>query len=199
MCITVDVDKIKSRLEFAKVDLNSNDAKLKSTIDFDFSVFSQYLNRSCEDLLFIATIVYCVDKLILRSCFTDKWTRELKLELPINALERFIGLKSDLEQLLSFLTGDIWEIDFRKSETYVFKSTKNTRKTKKKTDKPSAVCLFSGGMDSLIGSIDWLEMNPKDTLLLVGHHDGSIAGPLSDQTSLFNILKEYYKDRIDIL
>lgn len=199
MHIMVDVHKIKSRLGFAKVNLSCDDMKLKSTIDFDFSALSQYLNHSCEDLLFIATIVYCVDKLALRSMSLDKWTRELKIELPVTAPERLLGIKRDLEQLLSFLTGDIWEVNFKKSETHVFKPTIKTRKTKLEKNKPAAVCLFSGGLDSLIGAIDWLEMNPKDKLLLVGHHDGSIAGPSSDQTSLFEILREYYKDRVDIL
>jgi hypothetical protein len=46
------------------------------------------------------------------------------------------------------------------------------------------VCLFSGGLDSFIGAVDWLTANKADPLLLVGHYDGDVGGPGLDQRTL---------------
>ncbi|MCI5119619.1 MAG: hypothetical protein D3908_00165, partial [Candidatus Electrothrix sp. AUS4] len=64
---------------------------------------------------------------------------------------------------------------------------------------PGVISLFSGGLDSLIGTIDWLEKNPKKTIKLVGHYDPNVAGPKSDQNGLLNALKEHYKHRINFV
>jgi len=60
----------------------------------------------------------------------------------------------------------------------------------------SAVCLFSGGLDSLVGAIDWLEDHADESLVLVGHHDPKITGPNSDQKNVFGILQQHYPQRL---
>lgn len=62
--------------------------------------------------------------------------------------------------------------------------------------KPTAVSLFSGGLDSLVGVIDWLEANPEKRLILAGHHDKQMTGPLSDQESLLGPLRIAYPGRL---
>ena len=61
--------------------------------------------------------------------------------------------------------------------------------------KPAAVGLLSGGLDSFIGSIDWLEQNDPQSIFLVGHHDGS--GPKKQQENLVSALKSVYGQRCD--
>jgi 7-cyano-7-deazaguanine synthase in queuosine biosynthesis len=56
--------------------------------------------------------------------------------------------------------------------------------------------LFSGGMDSLAGVIDWLEGHPKRGLLLAGHHDGQMAGPFGDQKNILPSLRKAYPNRL---
>ena len=56
--------------------------------------------------------------------------------------------------------------------------------------------LFSGGLDSLTGVIDYLETNQTNSLILMGHHDPRIAGPLSDQLAVLEHLEQHYPDRI---
>jgi hypothetical protein len=60
----------------------------------------------------------------------------------------------------------------------------------------SAVCLFSGGLDSLVGAIDWLESDASESLVGVGHHDPAVPGPLSDQESLLEIVRPHYRFRL---
>lgn len=105
-----------------------------------------------------------------------------------------------LEECASFLTGDVWHFDFTRLEGSLW-PTRNEEIAPKdaKHVVGDAACLFSGGLDSLIGSIDWLETHPKQRLLLVGHHDQHVAGPLRDQNALLELLAPPFGDRIDRL
>src|SRR5690606_23096162 len=51
-------------------------------------------------------------------------------------------------------------------------------------------------LDSLVGVIDWLESNDDGKILLVGHHDGDMAGPFADQRALLAELTSAYPRRI---
>src|SRR5690606_20038031 len=62
-----------------------------------------------------------------------------------------------------------------------------------------AVSLFSGGLDSLSGVIDWLSDYPQRRILLVGHYDPAVSGPKSDQKRLFNQLECIYGQRVQLL
>jgi hypothetical protein len=57
------------------------------------------------------------------------------------------------------------------------------------------VCLFSGGLDSFIGAVDWLTDNPSKKLLLVGHYDRDVSGPGSDQRALRDICQQKFPRR----
>jgi 7-cyano-7-deazaguanine synthase in queuosine biosynthesis len=61
----------------------------------------------------------------------------------------------------------------------------------------NAVSLFSGGLDSFIGAIDWLYKNPDRHLHLVGHYDRHVPGPLSDQEALATRLRQQFPKRFD--
>jgi hypothetical protein len=58
-----------------------------------------------------------------------------------------------------------------------------------------AVSLFSGGLDSYIGAIDFLAKNPRSNLALVGHYDGDIGGPGKDQDDLAWWLEKGFPSR----
>ena len=142
------------------------------------------------DFLFLASVVYSVDKLIPRKKTDDQWTRTLELSLPVSDPKKWSAVTDDLKTCLSFLTGDVWSIDFteREHELYRPKQRKRPRRKVPPPAKGDTVCLFSGGLDSLVGVIDYLKANPSNSLFLVGHRDG--AGPKSDQDRLSKILKQ---------
>ncbi|OYW24891.1 MAG: hypothetical protein B7Z55_00900 [Planctomycetales bacterium 12-60-4] len=53
-------------------------------------------------------------------------------------------------------------------------------------------CLFSGGLDSLIGAIDLLHESKVQRVALVGHHDPNIGGVEKDQKQLLKELQSAF-------
>lgn len=118
-----------------------------------------------SDLLTLATGVYCADKLVLRSDAPDGFTREIELRVPVSDARLFDTARSALQGALRFLTGDKWTLRFRRV-------VPPARRRIDSMD-ADAVCLFSGGLDSLSGAIDLL--SDGASLLLLGHHEGGIT------------------------
>ncbi len=144
------------------------------------------------DLLMLATVVYSLDRRVPRKYARDNWTRHFSFSLPVSKPSIWKEVKIPLEKCLSFLSGDVWEITF---------SSLNSTIRIPIIPNPSlpfhygAVSLFSGGLDSLIGTIDWLESHPQESIILVGHHDPKMAGPLSDQELVSDHLQDFYNGR----
>jgi hypothetical protein len=91
--------------------------------------------------------------------------------------------------MLNFLTGDRWTVGFR-ARPPRFVSAVKKRPTKPKILPYTELSLFSGGLDSLIGSIDLLE---RGRIPLLVSHAGE--GATSDaQNTLFDGLRKHYKD-----
>ena len=192
-----------TKLEFAEVTLRCEALKVASVLDLEFSVLydrCQIPEPIILDFLFLASVIYGVDKLVSRKETDDRWTRTLELSLPVSNHEKWSIVVDDLETCLSFLTGDVWTISFTERECRLHRPKQ--RKYRRRNVPPRAqadtVCLFSGGLDSLVGAIDYLESDTSNNLFLVGHRD-RFGGPKSDQDRLYKILKEHYQSRIDLL
>ena len=100
------------------------------------------------DFAVIASAVVAADKVILRSRSPDGWTRMINLQVSLAAPAAWNARRSKLEKMFRFLTGDFWSLRFRSGG---IKPPKAKSPEKKSAD---CVCLLSGGMDSLVGSID---------------------------------------------
>lgn len=121
-----------------------------------------------EDLFVIGLSVFALDKRISRSYFPDAWTREIEVSIPVLEKDKWDSTCGKWNRLLSFLTGDIWKIEFRAtSEEYG--AHKNPNRSKIDISKCDCVSLFSGGLDSFCGAIKLLE-NGKSPVL-VGHNE----------------------------
>ncbi|MHB8108371.1 MAG: Qat anti-phage system QueC-like protein QatC, partial [Candidatus Cryosericum sp.] len=143
------------------------------------------------DVLVVAALVHAADTRLSR--FTesqDKWTREIRLSLPVSNQERWTMTAPLLRRLLNFLTGDRWEFTFRiRPSTFI--EIVPARPGLLIGAPFDSLSLFSGGLDSLIGAIDTLERG--DTPLLVSHAG---EGAVSDaQNTCFNALKTHYSSR----
>lgn len=151
-----------------------------------------------QDFLCIASCIYAADKAVARKAEEDKWTRDLAIEIPVKHVLTWSGVANELSDCISFLTGDRWEISFRHGEKRLIQ--KKVRKHPIPDRRPSgtAVCLFSGGLDSFIGAVDWLSDNPSERLLLVGHYDRHVAGPGSDQRTLRNVCGQTFANRFEL-
>ncbi len=141
------------------------------------------------DMLILASMVYMADTRISRELHAeDSWTRQIELEIPVSNKNLWDCQKSTLERMLKFLTGDIWTISFTQ-RSMVFGEEKSGDE---KTDKYNNVSLFSGGMDSLISTINLMENNGNT--LLISH-----AGDSYTKKSQFEIINKFNKIYPDVM
>ena len=139
-------------------------------IDYTWRQFGvNKINPTYEDLFIIAMSVFSIDKRISRSLFNDNWTRELEVSIPVLEIEKWNKIEEKINRTLSFLTGDIWKIEFRKTEEiYMECNSSLNRKNRLNKSDYNAVSLFSGGLDSFCGAIELMEQG--NSLCLLGHN-----------------------------
>jgi hypothetical protein len=143
------------------------------------------------DLLMAAIMVQAADTRLNRiQTSQDAWTREIKIIVPVSDTELWSKSKDVLERMLRFLTGDLWQVEFRARPSKFNNLTKNKFLSPSDYD---GVSLFSGGLDSLIGAIDSLESGSVP--LFVSHAgEGAVSSP---QSAVFEkLLKEYPAEKI---
>ncbi|MFJ6694567.1 7-cyano-7-deazaguanine synthase [Streptomyces sp. NPDC091272] len=99
-----------------------------------------------DDLLRLSRAVFLADKLASREATEDRWTRRLRLSVPVSDPDRWAAAADvPLPSLLRTLTGDLWEISLRplrsapRQEPFPADAEWCARE----------VALFSGGLDSL--------------------------------------------------
>jgi len=100
------------------------------------------------DLLTLALSAVTADRFLPRSISPDGWTRQIELLVGVNESDVWNGVASDIEQMLGFLTTDIWRVSFRDCRF----APKHPRKPRWPSE--TSVALLSGGLDSLVGAID---------------------------------------------
>ena len=143
------------------------------------------------DLLVLAAHVQAADTRISRDTESqDSWTREIRIVVPASDPARWISAIPLLRRLFNFLTGDRWTIGFRPRPAG-FEQTVPKELPELIPPRFDSLALFSGGLDSLIGSIDSLEQG--QTPLLISHAgDGATSDA---QNNLLHSLEKNYPDR----
>ena len=145
------------------------------------------------DLLVLAAVVHAADTRIQRDTHgLDGWTRQFRLNLPVSDPQRWAALTERLGRMLRFLTGDIWDLTFRprprRSRRIIEADTGTTRESQVAPRDFTSLCLFSGGLDSLIGAIDLYADN--NTTLLISH---ASDGPASTaQDACFRAMSQHF-------
>ena len=143
-------------------------------------------------LLYLSAIVYAIDRGIDRHRYSiDGWSRELNVDINLPEFELFQPVVKQIDAMLSFLTGDYWNCHFVGTAQVRYGKYVHTNYF----DGITQVNLFSGGMDSLIGAIDYMTDNPNGKLFLASHYDSVMHGPLSDQDGLKQIFRRKYSGR----
>lgn len=169
------------------------DGKGKSSllsIDLDELLpFINCVGKEVYDFFFISASVYGIDRFVERkNNSVDGWSREISVSFPVHNLTLWNGCKEDLEKLLSFLTGDYWAISFRQEVSTLPKATLKSNYA----GVFEQVNLFSGGLDSLIGALDFLKLNPTKKILFASQYDSQMHGPKGDQNKLIPKLQSLY-------
>ena len=161
-----------------------------TNINFDFNPlfsFARDKESIAFDFLFFSVLVYNIDRFINRHIFSlEGWTRVIEVtNLPVIHVGIFQQVKTQMDNAVSFLTGDIWNINYSQSEGILYREREDIRNWGD-ISVYEKVSLFSGGLDSLIGAIDELEMIPQNKkLLLISHKDLGKEGV--DQNSIMSI------------
>jgi len=134
------------------------------------------LDKTRRDFLDLATCVYVLDELLLREKTPNYWTRAFDVIFPVNEPAQWDAVGRALESMLWTLAGDEYKFAFPLT-TALQPLGSHRQHLPRGYD---AVCLFSGGMDSLLGAHKLLAEGKR--VLLVGHQaDGTAA---SAQTEL---------------
>jgi hypothetical protein len=191
--------------ECAQVELHLMGRREPYILDLDITALlrrSRQIDDLSFDFLFLASVIYAIDKAVPRNDeggAEDRWTRELSVTMPVSAPARWRRVSRDLSDCLSFLTGDIWSVRFEPRSREVVQKKARRRPARTQPLFGTAASLFSGGLDSYIGAIDWLEDHSGECLCLVSHYDGHITGPKSDQKRALAVLQSRYPGRISSL
>lgn len=152
----------------------------------------QNVTGICEDLYIIALSVFAADKRLPRSRTCDGWTRQIKICIPVLEIERWRTVQKKLEQTLSYLSGDVWEIEFRvcsENNRYI-DLHKRVPDRNPKLNSIEAVSLFSGGLDSFCGAY-WLLENNTNTIFVGYKEYGKLE---SVQDTLIRSLDNAYPE-----
>ena len=174
--------------------VSHSDTGIDTSVDVDMSVLSFFEGKIPSyliDLFYLSTVVYGIDRALSRHIFSiDGWSRELNVTMKLQHSELFNVHKDLINRMLSFLTGDIWTIDYEHVDMTAMRVTN----LPEMDEDYGQVNLFSGGMDSFIGAIDYLAAPHQGKLCLISHYDHKMKGPLEDQNNALDALEPYADD-----
>jgi 7-cyano-7-deazaguanine synthase in queuosine biosynthesis len=194
--VNVPIYDAKSGTLYVKL---SEEFGSSAKVSIDFKTLLPFANLVTDQVLdfFVLTCsVYGIDRFVNRKHNSvDGWSRELQVKFPVSDVQIWNDIKLDLQELLSFLTGDYWSVDFYKSSF----TNPEFDLPIEFTENYKQINLFSGGLDSLVGAIDFLSTHSNDKLLLASHYDPQMKGPKSDQEDLLKKLNEKYRDLFDFV
>lgn len=159
------------------------------------------------DLLQIAAYVFCADRMAFRgardSLNNESWARSFEFYMPVKDLAFWSDLKTlrVLCEALKFMTGDRkYNFVFTKAKQSIvyipnkqyslFTGECESLEQAENTD----VMLFSGGLDSLAGAIERLNVNPTRKLCFVSHKANKTV--MHTQSIITNNLNKTYFGRI---
>ena len=171
-----------------------SDTGIDTSVDIDManlSFFKGKIPSHLLDLFYLSSVVYGIDRSISRHIDSiDGWSREFHVSMRLPNSDLFMRNKEKIDKMLSFLTGDIWEISY---EGTIMPEIMGIDIPEMGEDY-GQVNLFSGGMDSFIGAIDYLAAPHEKKLCLISHYDHKMRGPQDDQNEAKGALDCYAGD-----
>lgn len=128
------------------------------------------------DFLTIALSVIAADTFVRRDDAPDGWTRTIDIDIAVADPVPWQPIKADLEKALGFLSGDIWHLQ-------ILAGGPTCPPVTRKLAVEDCVCLFSGGLDSMMGAIKLTSAGRRPLLVSQAYpREGAI------QRSLANVL-----------
>lgn len=130
------------------------------------------------DLLSFALSVFAADRFVLRSDAADGWTRVIDLTVELVEPQAWLLHAKGLGEALTFLTGDLWTVSFIDGGI-------GPPEVRPSASDRDCVCLFSGGLDSLVGAVDLLSSGRAPLLASqASPKEGPVQEALADAIGL---------------
>lgn len=149
------------------------------------------------DFMWVAMAVYLADRFAQRSPYgingRSYWRRKIHVTIPVRVPKRWATLERKLILALGFLTEDDWTFKFTAGRRPF--DEENQAHFSQLPPQPIAwAALFSGGLDSAAGAVNWLQRNNERALLISGQTNGRIAVGQREQVAE---LRTHFPQRID--
>jgi len=136
-----------------------------------------------EDLLNLASGIYCTDLAVLRND-RERFIRTIDISIEVVNYHLFNQIRDKLRRALFILSSDNWNINFvQKPGTPV--TSFNW------TDAEGVVLLFSGGIDSMSAASELIKNHNK--IILVSHVTKGNKEVADSQINVLNSLKRFYQ------
>jgi 7-cyano-7-deazaguanine synthase in queuosine biosynthesis len=139
------------------------------------------------DLLNLASGIYATDLCIKRQ-ERENYIRTIHLEIEVVNPFLLNSIKKELKYALNILSRDNWDIDFVSKHGTAVGNVQWQ-------DSEGVVLLFSGGLDSMSGAVNFLEQ--KKAITLVSHTSQGNVVVNEHQTNVHGLLEKHYKQTID--
>lgn len=155
------------------------------------------LDPKARDLLDIAAYVYAADGVVNRGTekdvFAEKWKRDFTFIVPVRnpSFWKSPKITGQLEESLSFLTGDSFHFFFSVRKEIPEQLLINFPSSSPPFSGADSICLFSGGLDSLAGAV-YLRLAEGKHPILVSHRSSPKLD--SRQKSLVELLNDRLQD-----
>ncbi len=149
------------------------------------------------DFIWVAMAIYLADRFAQRSPYglygRSYWRRKLHITIPVSDRKRWSALERKLVLALAFLTEDDWTIKFTAGRR-PFDEEDQAHFPQLQPQPVAWAALFSGGLDSAAGAVNWLQRNDARALLISGQTNGRIAVGQREQVAE---LRTLFPQRID--
>jgi hypothetical protein len=121
------------------------------------------------DVVDIALAVHTADRLALRTLdCSNNWSRRLELRICVRCPQMWMDVLREgrLEKLLGFLTEDVWQMAFVARRDSLRGSELQDHLFDRSRENDVELSLFSGGLDSLAGTVGRASESAKRFILV---------------------------------
>lgn len=138
------------------------------------------------DFIWLAVAVYLADRCAPRFPYgmsgPAHWRRRIHLEIPVSDSAVWKKAEATLVYMLEFLTEDDWTFEFLPGRAE-FNAERQRHFPRMRGPEIAWTSLFSGGLDSLAGALQWLARTDGVGLLVSGQTHSRIAAGQESQVS----------------
>ncbi len=116
ICKINEDDSFKVDEKYIEYNINHNNRFTYTFWNKKLELLPNFFTKTALDMFYISLFVFGADRIIPRDSADDSWTRDFKLYIPVLDKEAWLENKSLLEEMLRFLSGDSWEVEFRRRD-----------------------------------------------------------------------------------